>query len=152
MAVKTGRADASAEVSVDYVKCTSCGLCVKVCKGGTLALKDKKVIIDQTKWLGCIACGHCLAICPTDAITVNGRDLSPSDIVDLPSKELKASFVQLHALLVSRRSIRDFSSKDVESDVIRKILDASSTAPMGIPPSDVGILVFDSREKMSAFK
>lgn len=152
MAVKTGRAEGNAQVSVDFEKCTACGLCVKVCKGGPLILKDKKVIIDQTNWLGCIACGHCVAICPTDAITVNGRDFSPSDIMNLPPKELKASFEQFQTLLVSRRSIRDFSGKEVESEVIQKILDASSTAPMGVPPSDVGILVIDSREKMSAFK
>lgn len=152
MAVETGRADTSAEVSIEYSKCTSCGLCAIVCKGGTLALKDKKLIIDQNKWFGCMACGHCMAICPSDAITVNGRDLSPSDIMNLPPKKLKASFEHIQALLVSRRSIREFSSKEVGSDVIRKILDATSTAPMGIPPSDVSILVFDSREKMTALK
>jgi ferredoxin len=152
MAIKMGRAEGTAEVSVDIAKCTACGLCAKVCKGGTLDLKDKKVIIDQTKWFGCIACGHCMAICPTGAISVNGRDFLPSDVVSLPSKEIKASFEQLQALLISRRSIREFSSKEVEREVIRKILDATSTAPMGIPPSDVGIVVFDSREKMSAFR
>jgi ferredoxin len=152
MAIKMGRAEGIAQVVVDNDKCTACGLCVKVCKDGTLSLKDKKVVIDQTNWLGCIACGHCVAICPAGAITVNGRDLSPSDIVDLPSKELKASFEQIQALLLSRRSIREFSSKEVESEVIKKILDATSTAPMGIPPSDVGVLVFNSREKMTAFK
>lgn len=152
MAIKMGRAEGTAEVSIDYAKCTSCGLCAIVCKDNTLSLKDKKVVIDQNNWLGCMACGHCMAICPSGAIAVNGRDFSLSDMVDLPPKELKASFEQFQALLISRRSIREFSSKEVDSEVIRKILEATSTAPMGIPPSDVGVIVFDTRDKMSALK
>ncbi|MBI5187116.1 MAG: nitroreductase family protein [Nitrospinae bacterium] len=39
----------------------------------------------------------------------------------------------------------------MELDKIDRVLRAASTAPMGIPPSDVGVVVFHGREKVRAF-
>ncbi len=57
----------------------------------------------------------------------------------------------LFFLLQRRRSIKEFKETPVDDDLIKKILDASQTAPMGIPPSDVNVLVLDSRDKVRAF-
>jgi len=46
MTVKTGRADKTAEVTIDYEQCAGCGLCVKVCKGAPLYMEEDKVKID----------------------------------------------------------------------------------------------------------
>ena len=46
---------------------------------------------------------------------------------------------------------RDFLEKDVPANIIEKILAAARTAPMGLPPSDVNVLVMDSRLKTRAF-
>jgi nitroreductase len=54
-------------------------------------------------------------------------------------------------LLKTRRSIREFKEKPVGRDIIDKILAAASTAPMGIPPSDVNVLILDSPEKVRKF-
>jgi nitroreductase len=40
----------------------------------------------------------------------------------------------------------------VEREVIDKILDAASSAPMGIPPSEVSVLVLAGRDKVKAFR
>ena len=151
MAIKTGRAEGTAEVKIDYTRCTICGLCINVCKGGPLYLDNGKVLIDQTRGFGCIGCGHCVVICPQDCITVSGRDLVPEDIITLPVKSARANYPQLQSLLLSRRSIRNYLPKEVEPEVIQKIIDAVTTAPIGIPPSDVEILVFNSREKVQSF-
>jgi len=151
MSVKTGRAEGTAQVYIDYEKCNACGFCVQVCKGAPLFLKDKKVHIDQTRLFGCIGCGQCMAVCPKDCITIEGRALSPDDRTEMPHKDSRATYEQLKGLMLGRRSIRNFKDQDVEKDVIMKIIEASSTSPMGIPPSDVELLMLDSREKVKEF-
>ncbi len=149
MAIKTGRADSTATVVIDYERCTACGLCVQVCKGVPLYLEGDQVIIDPDRLFGCVGCGHCAAICPLECITVEGRELSASDLLPLPPLDSRASYQQLYNLLFSRRSIREFKEREVEQPIIDKIIDSVSTAPMGLPPSDVEVLVLRGREKVS---
>jgi len=152
MPVKTGRADKNGVVQVDYKKCKACGMCVHVCKGGPLYIENKRLVVDYSRALGCIACGHCAAICPQECITVEGRDLFAEDIIPLPPRESLANYEQLKGLFLSRRSIREFEDREVEQEVIERILDAATTAPMGIPPTDVKVLVLKGRPKVREFK
>jgi ferredoxin/nitroreductase len=148
MAIKTGRADSAALVHIDYDRCTACGLCVQVCKGAPLYLENGQVMIDPDKIFGCIGCGHCAAVCPLECIKVEGRDLSPNDLLPLPGMDSRANYQQLYNLLFSRRSIREFKQQEVEPEIIEHIIQSVSTAPMGLPPSDVEILVLNGREKV----
>ena len=109
------------------------------------------VKISTDPLFGCIACGHCMAICPTGAIRINGRTLSPDQLFKLSPGENAANFDQLMVLLQRRRSIREFQEKEVDAGVIEKILMGAKTAPMGLPPSDVNVLVLDSKIKTRAF-
>jgi len=152
MAIEIGRGKGTAEVAIDYEHCNSCGLCVKVCKGAPLYMEDRKVCIDQSRVFGCIACGHCVCVCPLDCISVKGRDFSSDDLISMPAKESKATYTQLLALMSARRSVRNFKEREVERHVVENIVTAASTAPMGIPPSDVGILVFQGRDKVKDFR
>ena len=152
MSLDIGRAKGTAEITIDYEHCNSCGLCVKVCKGAPMYMEDRKVCIDQSRMFGCIACGQCVCVCPSNCITVKGRDFSSDDIISIPDKESKATYTQLLALMSARRSVRNFKDREVERSVVENIVAAASTAPMGIPPSDVGILIFQGRDKVKAFR
>lgn len=151
MAIPTSRTNEIASIVVDETRCKGCGLCVEVCKDFSLEIRDGKCRLSSTPVFGCIACGHCMAICQNDAIRVTGRFLSPEDLFPLPAREAAASYDGILNLLQRRRSIREFKDKPVEPEVIRQILDAARTAPMGLPPSDVRVLVLDSKEKLDAF-
>lgn len=144
MSIPTSREKGTAGVIIDYERCTSCGACVEVCTGYPLYLDKGKVEVDQSRGFGCIACGACAAVCPTDAIRISGRDLFPEDVFRIPAQKSKADYESYLSLLQSRRSTRVFKEQSVPDEVIQKILDAAVTAPMGIPPSDVGVLVFRS--------
>lgn len=151
MAIPTSRTQESPEIRIDNGLCSGCGVCVSVCSDGSLIIENGKARRSERSVYECIGCGHCMAICPSGAIAVNGRELSLNDVFDLPPKEGMAGYAHLLGLLQQRRSIRKFRDKQVEPELIEKILDAARTAPMGLPPSDVHVLVFDSKEKTRAF-
>jgi len=151
MAIPTSRTKVKANIKINKEKCTGCGLCVSVCKDYSLKIKDQKVSVSDSPTFGCIGCGHCMAICPSDAIEIQGRTLSSDDLFDLPDKEKAASYEQLLSLLQCRRSIREFKDIPIGNDLINKILEAAQTAPMGLPPSDVNVLVLNSKDKVHAF-
>lgn len=151
MAIPTSRTKEPAQINIVGEKCNGCGLCVSVCKDFSYKLENGKVMLSGTPLFGCIGCGHCMAICPTHAIEIHGRELSPADLYTLPGREKAATYEQMLHLLQSRRSIREFKDIPVEKELVAKILDTARTAPMGLPPSDVNVLVLENQARVRAF-
>jgi ferredoxin len=151
MAIPTSRTKEKASIRIDETLCTGCFDCVEVCKDFSLVAGDGVVELSNDPVFGCIGCGHCMAICPTGAITIHGRTISPDDLFRLPKQEQAATFEQLHSLFQRRRSIREFQDRVVEPELIQKVLEAAATSPMGLPPSDVNVLVLDTKEKNHRF-
>ncbi len=151
MAIPTSRTNQKAEIRINKEKCTNCGLCASVCKDFSLIMENNLLKISDNPLFGCVGCGHCMAVCPAAAIEIHGRTLTPEHLFDLPPIEKASNYDQLSNLLERRRSIREFKDKEVEADLIEKILAAAKTAPMGLPPSDVNVLILDSKIKNRAF-
>lgn len=151
MAIPTSRTKEKAEILLHTERCTGCGLCVMVCKDFNFVLENKKVKISETPVFGCIGCGHCMAVCPSSAIEIHGRTLIPGHLFELRAHEKVTDYHSLLALLQRRRSMREFQDKEVDPEMIEKILTAAVTAPMGLPPSDVNVLVIKGKEKNKAF-
>ncbi len=151
MAIPTSRTNEKAVISIDAEKCNKCGLCVSVCKDFGLVMTENSVVVSENPLFGCVGCGHCMAICPTKAIEIHGRTLSSDQLFDLPEIGRIANYNQLLTLLERRRSIREFTDKEVENELVEKILSAAQTAPMGLPPSDVSVMVINGKLKNRAF-
>ena len=151
MAIITSRTSENGRISFNYERCNSCGLCVKVCKDFSLTMENNRPVVSDNPLFGCIGCGHCMAICPTKAIEVSGREISVDDLVDLSEITSKTNFEQLKNLMIGRRSIRDFKDKEIGEDLIEKIIESACYAPMGIPPSDVQLVVFRGKDKVREF-
>ena len=148
MAIPTSRTHSIGQVHFNDRLCDGCGLCAEVCKDFGIRIVEGKAGPAPSPIFGCIGCGHCMAICPRQAITVDGRCLSPADLSDLPDRRQTAGYDELLALLQRRRSIREFTEQAVAPVMIDRIVEAVRTAPMGLPPSDVHLLIFDSRERV----
>ncbi len=151
MSITTSRTSENAQVKIDFSQCSDCGLCSVVCKDLTLQMKNGKITIDQNPVFGCVGCAQCAAVCPEDCIEVEGRTITMDDFVPLPEAKTAANYEQLYSLLFKRRSIRDFKDKQVEQEIIDQIMKAAVTSPMGIPPSDVEVVIFRGKEKVKAF-
>ncbi|MEN6391093.1 MAG: nitroreductase family protein [Syntrophomonas sp.] len=151
MPIITRRAKGNADVIIDHEKCTLCGLCVEVCKGKPLYIENEKLMVDQSILFGCIGCGQCAALCPKKCIMVEGRELSDRDFFDLPPKAARANYDQFLAMLQARRSTRAFKEREVEPEVVQKIIDAVAAAPMGLPPSEVHITVLQGFARVEEF-
>lgn len=151
MAIPTSRTNEKGRITVDYDKCNLCGLCIKVCPDQSLVMVSDKIEENPGAIYGCIGCGHCVSICPEDAIMVEGCTIKQTDFYPLPPVESAATYEPLASLLIRRRSVRAFKNKPVEDKVVTKILDASISAPVGVPPSDVGVVVLKSKEVVRQF-
>ncbi len=152
MTIPGSRVSGTAEILIDYTKCSACGACVEVCSGYPLFMENGHLGVDQTRGFGCIACGACVAVCPADAIRISGRDLSPEDVLNIPPIASRADYSQLNSLMVARRSTRVFKSQEVDAEIIQKIVAAASTAPVGIPPTEVGVCVFQTRKAVEELR
>lgn len=133
-------------VIIDENKCTKCGLCIEMCYD-YLEKGQKGFPIGKKGGLfGCIQCGNCMMLCPNDAIEIKGEDISKEHLREL-SPNLP-DFDTLNALLLKRRSCRKFQEQEVPKETIDKILQAAATAAVGIPPSEVKVLVINGSEKV----
>lgn len=151
MAIPTTRAKEPAKITIDIEKCTGCGQCVEVCKDFSIVLENGKARTSIHPAFGCIGCGHCMAICPSGAIQIVGREMSPDALFELPNQNESANYRQLLALFQRRRSVREFVDRPVEPELMEKLLEAAKTSPMGLPPSDVNVLILGNKEMVRKF-
>jgi nitroreductase len=151
MSIPTSRTEEAAVVTIDQEKCNGCGKCITACSDFEFKLVNGKATLSESPVFGCIACGHCMAVCPEGAIEANGRCLTPGDMFTFTGTHTKSDYTSLLQLFQSRRSIRKFKDKPVTKQTIDSIIEAAQTAPMGVPPSDVNLLVLDNKEKVRQF-
>jgi ferredoxin len=151
MSIPTSRTKEKATIILHTELCIGCGACVDVCKDFNFILKDGVITLSETPIFGCIACGHCVAICPTGAIEIEGRCFSKNDLFDLSDIHGITDYNSLMGLLKKRRSVREYTDQEVSHELIQKVIEAAQFSPMGLPPSDVHVMVLDSREKNNQF-
>ena len=138
----------AAKVEIDDRTCKRCGECTRICAGEVLTMREGTVHIRGDSPFGCIAYGHCMMVCPEGSIRVTGRGLSPEDLLPLPAPEERATADGLAALMHARRSVRRFQDREVEPELLDRIVKTAASGPMGIPPWDVGCVCMRGRGKV----
>ena len=136
---------------VDKSKCIKCGKCINVCSGMVLQFgKDgypEMKDFERFGWRGCWRCEHCLAVCPEGAISIFGK--KPEDSLPPPNDDMGE---QMSRLLVNRRSCRRYLDKNVESQIIDKILKALESAPTGGNSCNVEYTIIDDKDRVKAIR
>lgn len=130
-------------IQIDSEKCVGCGLCKKDCPASNLIVENKKAkVIAQD----CIMCGHCVAICPKAAVSMTGFDEPPEDF----EKQTVLSPQVLLEAIKTRRSIRQFTNRQVAPEIIAKIIEAGRLTPTGGNAQDVSFIVL--KEQINRFE
>ena len=111
---------------VDTDTCLGDGICADICPENCLEMVDEKAATVEDRADHCIVCGQCVAVCPTESLRM--PQLSSEDFRDLG--KLPFGYGEFLDFLRLRRSVRVFKDKPVERELIEKILEAASTAPM----------------------
>lgn len=136
-----------AHFTVDKSKCIKCGRCINTCSGMVLeAGKDgcpEMKPFERFGWRGCWRCQHCLAVCPTGAISIFGK--KPEDSLLPPPFEMGDYMARL---VVNRRSCRRYLDKNVDPEIITKILSAMASAPTGGNSCGVEYTVIDDKDRV----
>ena len=136
---------------VDKSKCIKCGKCIYVCSGMVLQFgKDgypEMKDFERFGWRGCWRCEHCLAVCPKGAISIFGK--KPEDSLPPPNDDMGE---QMSRLLVNRRSCRRYLDKNVEPQIIDKILKALESAPTGGNSCNVEYTIIDDKDRVKAIR
>lgn len=113
-------------IVIDSAKCVGCGSCVKDCFPGVIELKEGKAVTVSDR---CMECGHCIAVCPTDAVILEGYDMS--EVLDCRTVNCHIEPETYLNHLKARRSIRRFLPDAVSREDIEKIIEAGRYSPTG---------------------
>jgi nitroreductase/NAD-dependent dihydropyrimidine dehydrogenase PreA subunit len=133
------------QFQVDQERCIQCGECALDCPSGVIALDDFPQITNEG---GCIRCQHCLAVCPTAAISILGKDPAASIPLagNLPDPD------QLTTLIKGRRTVRRYQEKDLDPELIDRLLEISCHAPTGVNAGSVLFTVVKERAVLNRLR
>ena len=115
---------------IDEEKCIRDGICVETCPRQIIVLENHATVPVPTEDAEelCITCGHCVAVCPTGAISLS--TIKPEECPPI-KKEWLLSPEQAEHFLRSRRSIRTYTDKAVDREVLSKLIQLACHAPSG---------------------
>jgi nitroreductase/ferredoxin len=134
-------------IKIDEDKCKKDGFCAKECPAAIIRHKDKDsypVLIPGGEQ-NCLICGHCVAVCPHGALNHTGVPLEACPSIE---KDLIINEEQAVQFLRSRRSIRRYKDKPVETEKIQKLIEIARYAPTGGNRQLLEWMVITDKENM----
>lgn len=141
-----------ANLVVDRSKCSRCGRCTHICWTHAM-VKDSEgyPVMSQTDpsdtWHSCWACQRCMAVCPTGALEICGK--KPENSV--PASAMPAPEA-VEALILNRRTCRDFEQGNIPREEIEKILRVVGNAPSAGCHQEMEFSVISDRDTLTRFR
>jgi nitroreductase/NAD-dependent dihydropyrimidine dehydrogenase PreA subunit len=130
-------------VSIDYDKCTNCGICVLRC--ARCFTKGKDTVSAWADENCCNICGHCVSLCPAGAIVHHKMDMDNFPDIAEPITFKPEEFIQF---IRERRSHRHFKRKRIPRRVLEQLIDAVRYVPTGSNDQNVEIIVVENQERI----
>jgi nitroreductase/NAD-dependent dihydropyrimidine dehydrogenase PreA subunit len=131
-------------ICLDPNICTNCLECKRICPNYVFGVIPKpnagqELTIRYPEQ--CCACGHCIAVCPSDALS--HPDLPRDEFGPLPPPGITPDMMQ--ALLLSRRSIRNYKPDSVSEHLVERLLTAAAHAGSSSNGQTEGFIVIRDR-------
>ena len=135
---------------VDESRCMRCGLCVADCLAGIITLEGSGFpTIAADRESSCIDCQHCLAICPEGAVAIHGHRPEAS----LPvSRGAMPDLAQMDLLVRARRSVRQYRDRNVDPELIQRLLQTLEHAPTGVNCRQLSFTVIEDKAVLARFR
>ncbi|MBN2724172.1 MAG: nitroreductase family protein [Deltaproteobacteria bacterium] len=131
-------------ITLESKKCKKCYHCVQSCPENVFEIGEGGYPSDVRADL-CIFCGHCVAVCQYSALTHYAFSVEEM----LPVEKFNFSTRDTRNLLQTRRSIRSFSDKPLESRIIRHLIETAHMAPSEYNNKEREYTVITDSEKIS---
>lgn len=113
------------DFTVDESLCTGCGACLKECSHQVSPITLRHV--DPENY-NCSRCYHCYALCPANAIHP-GRGCRESEIDEEKLRVVTPD--TLRNFLNFRRSIRSYTRKEIDSELLDELIQDACLIPSG---------------------
>ncbi|KJS03362.1 MAG: nitroreductase [Desulfobulbaceae bacterium BRH_c16a] len=133
---------------VDVETCIGCGQCASDCPAMIIDMNKGIPGIDGDKEGYCIGCLHCVAICSEGSVSILGH--GPQDGLELPGKMPDPEQVEL--LIKGRRSVRKYQDKNIDPELIDKMLEVAWHAPSGHNDRQLLYTVVDDKALVDALR
>lgn len=142
--------EATLAFQVDESRCMRCGLCVADCLAGIITLEGSGFpTIAAERESSCIDCQHCLAICPDGALAIHGHRPEAS----LPvSRGAMPDLAQMDLLVRARRSVRQYRDRNVDPELIQRLLQTLEHAPTGVNCRQLSFAVIEDKAVLARFR
>jgi nitroreductase/NAD-dependent dihydropyrimidine dehydrogenase PreA subunit len=129
------------QISFNCDICLKCGICGEICPNKIIVKNREGMTVFQDREQLCFQCGQCMSVCPTSAIFVSGLSYE-EDFCDIPEKgEYEKAFFDM---ILSRRSVRNFKDKPVPKEMLERIINSLSYAPIAFPPVKTEVIVIQN--------
>lgn len=118
------------QIIIDKKACTRCNTCATVCVMGIIdkTIDSSYPAIPEEKVDYCLKCGHCESFCAQKALTL---DFLLDEKIDAAVFDSQIEPQRLALYMKKRRSMRHFSSKTVDKELIAEVIDISRYAASG---------------------
>ena len=130
-------------VSIDYDKCSNCGICLEGC--GRCFFREGDKISVNADISCCSLCGRCVALCPANAVTHTEMDMENFHEIQETNFISTDDFFEF---LRQRRSHRSFLDKPVPGPDIKKLVETVRYSPTGSNSQSVELLVIQDPVKI----
>lgn len=132
------------QIRIDKDKCRLCGSCQDVCFRHLIRLSNNTI---ETSDMGqyCANCGQCQAVCPTGALLHTGIKQEEIQPIEKSTDITAEKFINF---LKTRRSHRNFKTKQISEEMVELIAQSCNIAPSSSNDACVGRIIIQDRSKL----